>query len=435
MKTNSEHHVELNSVKSEITAAKKLYADFAEDFSGILDLSRPESILTAYEEAVKRNIFTEAEKIRNLIFGKDMYFYGVVYTSDFCANNCAYCPGGKDNRAKAIASGIVYPRKALTEKQIISETLAVLKAGHSHICYLEGSPSEEVLANGSYAKKISKYVEKIICETKGKGLEEIILNIEPLSEEGFKEIVAATKKANEKKETTVAIQFRVFQETYDKVSYEKVHDARGPKGNYERRLNSQARALRAGFNKIGMGALLGLNRYPMEEIAGLVKHTEEIYKEFSVLPARICLPSANELHGLKTYIPYVLETGETRPTKEGEGFGEFKMGVYEKCNELIYALARLAMPEINLVSSERDTPAMLRILNKYATCTTLGVRAGVGGNCNFSIEEISSKKEVTEYVATKGAKATFLQATTFPRNVSETINEMLEDGYSPIFKM
>ena len=41
------------------------------------------------------------------------------------------------------------------------------------------------------------------------------------------------------------------------------------------------------------------------------------------------------------------------------------------------------MPTINIVSSERDGPAMLRILDKYATCTTLNVHPGVGDNAKI----------------------------------------------------
>jgi hypothetical protein len=44
---------------------------------------------------------------------------------------------------------------------------------------------------------------------------------------------------------------------------------------------------------------------------------------------------------------------------------------YERLNELLYALTRLAMPTMNIVSSERDGEAMLDILDDYATCSTL----------------------------------------------------------------
>ena len=46
----------------------------------------------------------------------------------------------------------------------------------------------------------------------------------------------------------------------------------------------------------------------------------------------------------------------------------------------MYALAKIAMPKVSIVSSERDTPEMLRTLDKYATNRTVDVQPSVGGN-------------------------------------------------------
>jgi len=434
-----EYHVNLMEVANEVARVKAAYVDFEEKYLHALDLQNPASISEIYATAKKRGIFKQAEAIRNLIFGKDVHFYGVIYMSDYCANSCAYCPGGEENRKCAIAKGIVYPRKALTLKQIIDETRAVLKSGHSHICYLEGSPMKRQLLNNSYAKRIATIVAEVIKQTANEGLKEIILNIEPLTKEGFVIVAKAAREANAEVTANVALQFRVFQETYSHDVYAAMHpqniEGTRPKADYDNRRESQARALRGGFDSIGLGILLGLNRYPMEEVHGLVDHIRDLQKEFpDVLPARVAIPSANELKNIGTRIPYVMNTGQTRPQKEGERLGKFAKGDYEKLNELIYALVRLAMPEINIVDSERDTPEMLEILDRYATCTTLGVQPGVGGNCNIPLEKMTSKEEYKKYQESLDKTAIFCQATTFPRNITETLKKMRRNGYKPIFR-
>jgi biotin synthase-like enzyme len=403
-KAKSEYKVDLDNenVGRIIKEAKEVYLKFLGKYSKKLDFAKPKRIKAVYEIAEKMGILKKAEELRELLFGKDMHFYGVSYLWDACGNHCAYCPGSVPNRQKAIKEGKVYPLRELTVEQAIKDTEAVMKDGHTHMCYLTGSaPGRELLPDKmvSYIKKIDKL-----------GLEEIILNIEPATQEGFIKMRKAVK--------ITPLQFRVFQETYNRETYNKMHP-KGDKADYDFRRESQARAIKAGFDNVGLGALLGLHQYPIEEIESLRKHAEELENIYGKKPARVCLPSANELENIGIKIPYRLEPGQIRPKQKGEKLGKFKYGSYEMANELLYALARLAMPTINLVDSERDTPEMLEILDKYATCTTLNVHPGVGDNAK--VFPCSTKSETH-----------FEQATTFPRNPKKTIEKMKQAGYDPI---
>jgi len=69
----------------------------------------------------KHGIFEKAKKIRELIFGKDITFYGVVYLWDKCSSFCIYCPGSVQNRERALKEGKAYPLKTLTVKEAIEE--------------------------------------------------------------------------------------------------------------------------------------------------------------------------------------------------------------------------------------------------------------------------------------------------------------------------
>jgi 2-iminoacetate synthase ThiH len=396
----TEHKEDINKpeIQAKIAEAKGLYQNFLNQYGKGLDLQNPESIKETYHKAKGIGILEKAKEIRNLIFGKDMHFYGVSYLWDACMNHCAYCPGSVPNRKKAIESGNEYPLRELSVNQAVADTISVMKDGHTHVCYLSGSsPGRERLPN-----KMVPYLNSF----DKLGLEEIILNIEPATEAGFRIMKEAVKET--------PLQFRVFQETYNKETYAKMHP-KGPKADYNFRRQSQARAINAGFDNIGLGALFGLHRYPLEEIEGLREHAEELEREYGKKPARVCLPSANELTNIGVQIPYFLKRGIYTPERT-----ELKeAGDYEKFNELVYALAKLAMPTLSIVSSERDRPAMLKILDNYTTCTTLNVHPGVGDNANI--------------FSCNGNKQThFEQATTFPRDPKETITNLRSRGYNPI---
>ena len=400
---NSEYRTDIgrHNVKEKIAEARQLYQSFLKQYKTRLDFDNPESISEAYEKAKEISIFDKAQEIRETVFGRDMHFYGVVYLWDACVNYCAYCPASVPNRKKAIAEGRAYTLRELSVEQAIEDTLAVMKDGHTHICYLSGSsPGREKLPD-----KISPYLEAL----DELGLDEIILNIEPATKEGFEKIRSVVKKTS--------LQFRVFQETYNRKTYAKMHP-KGPKADYDFRRQSQSRALEAGFDNFGLGVLFGLHNRPLEELEDLRKHAEELETKYGKTAARVCLPSANELKNIGVQIPYFLKRGIYT-----EGRNDIvEAGEYEKFNELIYALARLAMPTINIVSSERDGPAMLRILDKYATCTTLNVHPGVGDNAGI--------------FSSNGYNEThFEQATVFPRDPKTTIEEMKRRGYNPIINL
>lgn len=413
--TKLEYHVDLENpeVKEKIEQAQRLYREFLQENFEKFDLSNERSIEDVYNKAVEAGIFDKAEEIRELVFGKDIHFYGVSYLWDACVNHCHYCPGSVPNRQKAIREGKEFPLRELSVLQAVEDTKAVMKDGHEHICYLTGStPSID-----KYPDKIIPYLESIIEETKKEGLKEIILNVEPLTEEGFRKVAEAVKASNERLGANVSLQFRVFQETYNREVYAQMHP-KGPKSDYDFRIESQARALKAGVDNVGLGALFGLNKLPFEEIEGLRQHVERLEQEFGKAPARICLPSANELENIGVEIPYFIKRGIYNAGRKELK----KKGSYEKFDELIYALARLAMPKINIVSSERDGEAMLEILDKYATCTTLNVHPGVGDNAKLFLTE-----EKDEFV-----NVHFEQTTVFPRNPELTIKKMKKRGYNPI---
>lgn len=371
----SEYKVDISSdgVQKEIMASKELYASFMRDFRGI-DLANAEEVEGAYDEAVQRGILDSAERMRNLIFGKDMTTYGVSYISDGCVSTCAYCPIRAD--AVDVETGRGIPRKKLSEEDFIADTKEIIKDGHSHICFLTGDGPLTTY-------KSDRLIPYLKALDSLEGIDEIILNVTPQSTEMFKRYREAVKRKS--------LQFRVFQETYDRLVYADKH-ARpskagklGPKANYGFRRESQARAMDAGFDNYGLGILLGLNHRFLEDLDALVSHATELTGRYGKAPARVCLPTANTLAGVNNV--------------------ETEIRVSPHANELAYALAKLAMPETSIVSSERDTPEMLRVLDRYASDRTVDVQPSVGGNLDQLRFEGRLLKQTTVYPGSPEAVA------------------------------
>lgn len=355
---NSEYKVEISQpeVKAKIAEAKQKFRKFVDEFKD-LNLTNEQSVEWAHEFAKQRGIFDLAENIKNLIFGRDITTYGVSYISDSCVSGCTYCPMRRDSVDTRTKKTI--KRKKLCLDEFVKDTQEIIKDGHSHICFLTGDG--ELTTN--HPEGMTPYLQAL---DKMEGIDEIILNVTPQTIETFKIWREAVKNKS--------LQFRVFQEVYDKEIYQAKHPF-GPKADYQFRKDSQARAIEAGFDNYGLGILLGINPKMLQEIEMLVGHAEEMTRQYGRAPARVCLPTANTLAGVNNV--------------------EKQHYVSAKANELAYALTRLAMPEISIVSSERDTPEMLRILDRYATNRTVDVQPSVGGNLKQAISKDSLLKQTT----------------------------------------
>lgn len=373
-------------VQKEIKKSKELFKEFVKEYANF-DMRDKKQVDEIYKKAQKKGVFEQAQNIRELIFGNETTTYGVSYISDGCLSTCVYCPIRVD--AIDVDTGKRIKRKTLTIDEFVEDTKEIIKDGHSHICFLTGDGALTTYNS----EKLIPYLE---AADKMEGLDEIILNITPQTTEMFKKYRNAVKNKS--------LQFRVFQETYNREIYKEKHAKKsqhgklGPKADYDFRRESQDRAMAAGVDNYGFGALLGLNPNPIEELEEIVKHKDEMTKKYNKTPARVCLPTANELEGVNNV--------------------QKQIYVDPKVNELMYALAKISMPEVSIVSSERDTPEMLRTLDKYASNRTVDVQPSVGGN----LEQAKNKHRLLQ------------QTTVHPTSPEATKKDYQERGYNLIFK-
>ena len=174
----------------------------------------------------------------------------------------------------------------------------------------------------------------------------------------------------------------------------------GSKWDFAKRRQTQEVAWEAGVDAVGCGVLFGLSPYPIRELASLIGHIEEL-QQHEARVVRACLPFAHAIDGLRTEIPFDVPTSERS---------------YRLLAELLYALARLAIPEMNWVMSERDPPDIRDSLVHFATETTVGVRPGVGDNFAAYID------------ASQGVR--FQQSTVYSENPAAYHERMNRLGYS-----
>ncbi len=189
-------------------------------------------------------------------FGKTINMFIPIYITNSCCNSCVYCGFHVQNKM---------PRTVLTEDEIVREYQAIKKLGpFDNLLVLTGeNPAVAGVDYIARALDLAKpYFNNLQIEVMPLATEDYAM----LRHHGLNGVIC-------------------FQETYHEANYKKYHP-RGPKSNYEWRLNGYDRMGMAGVHKIGMGALIGLEdwRTEVSMMAYHLRYLEKTYwrTQFSV---------------------------------------------------------------------------------------------------------------------------------------------------------
>lgn len=208
--------------------------------------------------------------IKLKIYDNRIVTFAPFYLGNFCVNRCAYCGFNNDNCDAQ--------RKVLTQEEIKKE-VAVLagEIGHKRLIVVYGEhPKNDV----DYIVESLKTIYSVRVKTKnGHGsIRRVNVNAPAFSIEDLKRI-------NEAGIGT----YQVFQETYHKETYARVHPADTIKGDYHWRLYCMHRAMEAGIDDVGIGALFGLYDWRFELMA-LIYHSQELEKKLGIGAHTISFP-------------------------------------------------------------------------------------------------------------------------------------------------
>jgi len=231
-----------------------------------ITLNEAAALLNISDDESLSNLFSTALKIKEEIYGNRLVLFAPLYVSNHCSNNCLYCGFRTDNKDMK--------RKCLNIDEIKEETKIILEQGHKRILMLMGEHKKECSFNYFIKAIDAAYSVK---DSKGSSIRRINIEIEPLDDEQFR------KLSNVKIGT-----YTLFQETYHKETYKKMHPE-GKKSDYEWRLLAMDRALKNGINDVGIGALFGLYNYKFEVLA-LLQHAKHLDEEYGIGPHTISIP-------------------------------------------------------------------------------------------------------------------------------------------------
>ena len=182
-------------------------------------------------------------------FGKTINMFIPIYITNSCSNSCVYCGFHVQNKL---------PRTVLTEEEIVREYEAIKKLG----------PFDNllVLTGENPAVAGVKYIARALDLAKPY-FNNLQIEVMPLRSEDYAELRHHGLNG-----------VICFQETYNEARY-KVYHPRGPKSNYEWRLNGYDRMGQAGVHKSGMGALIGLEDW-RTEVTMMAYHLRYLEKTY-----------------------------------------------------------------------------------------------------------------------------------------------------------
>ena len=318
-------------------------------------------------------IFALAEKIKKDYYGNRIVLFAPLYLSNYCVNGCVYCPYHAKNKH--------IPRRKLTQEEIRKEVEALQDMGHKRLAIEAG---EDPVNNPiEYILESIKTIYGV--KHKNGSIRRVNVNI------------AATTVENYKKLHEAGIgTYILFQETYHKESYEKLHPT-GPKHNYAYHTEAMDRAMQGGIDDVGLGVLFGLESYRYE-FSALLMHAEHLEACFGVGPHTIS-------------VPRIKKADDIDPDA-------FDNGIDDDTFAKIAACIRIAVPYTGMIISTRESEeCRKRLLHLGISQISGGSKTSVGGYFNpMPEDENSAQFDVSDR-----------------RPLDEVLRWLMQLGYIPSF--
>ena len=229
-----------------------------------LSLDQMAVLLSVTDPSLLEEVFAAARTLKQEVYGNRIVLFAPLYIGNKCVNSCSYCGFRRDNDQVV--------RRTLTEDELRAEVLALIAKGHKRLVIDYGEHPDYG------AETIAKAVETIYSTKSGTGeIRRVNINCAPLDVAGYRLL----------KDVGIGT-YQIFQETYHRPTYASVH-SRGPKSDYLWRLYGQDRAIEAGCDDVGLGALFGLYDWRFEALA-LLAHAIHLEETFGVGPHTFSFP-------------------------------------------------------------------------------------------------------------------------------------------------
>ena len=335
---------------------------------------REASVLLACENEEKiQEVYDLAEQIKKDFYGNRIVMFAPLYLSNYCINGCVYCPYHGKNKHIA--------RKKLTQDEVRQEVTALQDMGHKRLAIEAG---EDPVNNPiEYILECIKTIYSI--KHKNGAIRRVNVNIAATTVENYRKL----------KEAGIGT-YILFQETYHKESYEKLHPT-GPKHDYAYHTEAMDRAMEGGIDDVGLGVLFGLELYKYE-FAGLLMHAEHLEAVHGVGPHTISVPRIKRADDIDPDV--------------------FDNGISDDIFAKICALVRISVPYTGMIISTRESQQVREKVLPLGVSQISGAsRTSVGGYAEGEPEEESSEQfDVSDQ-----------------RTLDEVVNWLIKMDYIPSF--
>lgn len=335
---------------------------------------REASVLLACEDKdITNDIYALANKIKKDFYGNRIVMFAPLYLSNYCVNGCVYCPYHAKNKQ--------IPRKKLSQEDVEREVIALQDMGHKRLAIEAG---EDPVNNPiEYILECVKTIYGV--KHKNGAIRRVNVNIAATTVENYRKL----------KEAEIGT-YILFQETYHKESYEKLHPT-GPKHDYAYHTEAMDRAMEGGIDDVGLGVLFGLEMYKYE-FAGLLMHAEHLEAAHGVGPHTIS-------------VPRIKHASDIDPSA-------FDNGIDDDTFAKIIACIRIAVPYTGMIISTRESKECReKVLPLGISQISGGSRTSVGGYYEPEPEDDNSEQfDVSD-----------------KRTLDEVVRWLMELGYIPSF--
>ena len=286
-------------------------------------------------EDKNQEIFALAQQIKKDFYGNRIVMFAPLYLSNYCINGCEYCPYHLKNKHIA--------RKKLTQEEVVKEVMALQDMGHKRLALEAG---EDPVHNP--IEYILECIDTIYSiKHKNGAIRRVNVNIAATTVENYRKL----------KEAGIGT-YILFQETYHKESYEKLHPT-GPKHDYAYHTEAMDRAMDGGIDDVGLGVLFGLNNYRYD-FTGILMHAEHLERYKGVGPHTISVPRLRRADDIDPDV--------------------FDNGISDEIFEKIVACIRIAVPYTGMIVSTRESKACReKVLHLGISQISGASRTSVGG--------------------------------------------------------
>lgn len=346
--------------------------DKAEKLKGLTH--REASVLLACSDPARiERMYALAEKIKKDFYGNRIVMFAPLYLSNYCVNGCVYCPYHAKNKHIA--------RKKLTQEEIRREVIALQDMGHKRLAIESGE--DPINSPIEYILESIKTIYSI--QHKNGAIRRVNVNIAATTVENYRKL----------KEAGIGT-YILFQETYHKESYEKLHPT-GPKHNYAYHTEAMDRAMEGGIDDVGLGVLFGLELYRYEFVA-LLMHAEHLEAVHGVGPHTIS-------------VPRIKHADDIDPAA-------FDNSISDDIFAKICALIRICVPYTGMIISTRESKEVREKVIRLGVSQISGAsRTSVGGYAEEEPEDERSEQfDVSDQ-----------------RTLDEVVRWLMEMGYIPSF--